>query len=350
MKDSLNNMKYIEKNKLVELIKELKKDYILIAPVKLKNFVLFRELKENEEPYLDFLNSRNSPKEFFFPQTENIVEFEGIIDKRVPEPENIEIKKRIILGMRPCDIKSILILDKLFINEDYVDNYYKRLRDNTLIFGFGCNKPRTTCFCTSLESGPFFKEGSDGFITDIGDKFIIEGITEGGKKLIEKLENADEDMVKAKGEIEKNANDTVPSSVKVEKIPQKLREMFEHPIWEEISERCLGCGVCTYLCPTCHCFDIQDEVIDERGRRVKNWDSCMFPIFTLHGSGHQPREFRYQRMRQRIMHKFNYYEENFGVIACCGCGRCITQCPVNIDVREIIDLINNVKLAVSNAK
>ncbi|MCK4576793.1 4Fe-4S dicluster domain-containing protein [candidate division WOR-3 bacterium] len=339
MKDSLKNVKYIEKDKILDFIKVLQKDYTVIAPKKVKDFVLFGELKDNEEPYLDFLNSRKSPKEFYFPQTETIVEYEGIIDKRVPKFSENDMKKRIIFGIRPCDVKSTLILDKLFVNEDYIDDYYKRLRDNTLIFSFGCNNPKTTCFCASFECGPFSEEGSDAFITDIGDKFIIEGITEQGNKIIDKLPDGDGGMLKKKKEIKKNSDNVVSCIENIQKIPEKLRGMFENPVWEEISERCLGCGVCTYLCPTCHCFDIQDEMIGEDGRRVKNWDSCMFPIFTLHGSGHQPREFRFQRMRQRIMHKFNYYEENFNIIACSGCGRCVTECPVNIDVREILEKI-----------
>jgi len=339
MKDSSKSTKYIEKEKLGAFIVELQKEYVVIAPKKVKEFVLFEIIRENEKPVLDFRNSRQSPKEFFFPQTENIVEYEGIIDKRVPLTRDTEMQKRIIFGIRPCDIRSILILDKLFINEDYVDSYYKRLRDNTLLFAYGCNEPRTTCFCSSFGIGPFEELGTDGFITDLSDGYLVEGISCEAKKAITKLPDAAKEIIEKKEKCKKLSNERAASSVPIDTIPEKLRTMFEHPLWEEITERCLGCGVCTYLCPTCHCFDIQDEMIDEKGRRVKNWDSCMFPIFTLHGSGHQPRELRYQRMRQRIMHKFNYYDDNFGIIACSGCGRCVTECPVNIDVREILNKI-----------
>lgn len=341
MKDSSKSIKYIEKTKLKEFLSNLMKDFTVIAPKKVKDFVLFVELKNNEEPYLDFFNSRQSPKEYFFPQTEDIVTYEGVIDKRVPKDEEKEIKNRIIFGIRPCDIKSIQILDRLFINDDFVDSFYKRLRENTVLFAFGCNTPRTTCFCSSFENGPFSPSGSDAFITDLGDSYLIEGFTVKGNKIIEHLPDGTKEMIKKKEEQEKRSNDAITSVNEIDTIPEKLREMFENPVWEEISERCLGCGVCTYLCPTCHCFDIQDEMVGEKGRRVKNWDSCMFPIFTLHGSGHQPRESRFQRMRQRIMHKFNYYDENFKIIACSGCGRCITECPVNIDVRETLEKIKS---------
>jgi sulfhydrogenase subunit beta (sulfur reductase) len=341
MKDSSKSTKYLEKEKIKDFIAELQKDFTVIGPKKTNDFVLFEELSKDEVPYLDFLNSRQSPKEFFFPQTENIVTYEGIIDKRVPKDEEYSIRKRLIFGIRPCDIKSIQILDRLFMNEDYVDNFYKRLRDNTVLFSYGCNTPRTTCFCSSFDNGPFSSEGADAFITDIGDSYLIEGITDQGKQIIEQLPNATKEMIGKKEEQEKKSNEAVAALKDIDTIPEKLRDMFENPVWEEISERCLGCGVCTYLCPTCHCFDIQDEMVGNEGRRIKNWDSCMFPIFTLHGSGHQPREERFQRMRQRIMHKFNYYKENFDIIACSGCGRCVTECPVNIDVRETLEKIKS---------
>ena len=124
-------------------------------------------------------------------------------------------------------------------------------------------------------------------------------------------------------------------------MPDKLWEVFDHPIWKEVAERCLACGACTYLCPTCHCFDIQDEVMKSSGQRVRNWDSCMFPLFTLHGSGHNPRTRQGERWRQRLQHKFNYYVENFGCTACVGCGRCIVNCPVNIDIREVLERVRN---------
>ncbi len=339
MKDSSKNIKYIEKSALPHFVKNLQKEYSVIAPRIVEGMFLFGVLGENEQPVLDFTNSRQSPKEIFFPQTENLMDYEGVIDTRTPTIEEKNGKDRIILGMHPCDVSSILILDKLFINEDFVDPHYKRLRENTTIFAYGCNIPKSTCFCTAFGGGPFQPSGADAFITDVGEGYLIEPISDKGKSMIESLSDASTEMLNKKKEIEKQAKGLMNETIDVTGIPEKLRGMFEHALWEEITERCLGCGVCTYLCPTCHCFDIQDETIGEKGRRIKNWDSCMFPLFTLHGSGHQPREFRYQRMRQRIMHKFNYYEENFGIIACSGCGRCVTECPVNIDVRETLKKI-----------
>jgi ferredoxin len=111
---------------------------------------------------------------------------------------------------------------------------------------------------------------------------------------------------------------------------------FDDGRWEELTVRCLGCGSCTYLCPTCHCFDIADEARLYKGRRIRTWDSCQFPLFTKHASGHNPRRNKKERLRQRFMHKFSYAVENTGTALCVGCGRCIAGCPVNLDIRDVI--------------
>jgi sulfhydrogenase subunit beta (sulfur reductase) len=171
-------------------------------------------------------------------------------------------------------------------------------------------------------------------MTLLGDDLLLEPLSGKGEKLVEDLGDAPSSMLEEKEKERKKAEESMTAKIDIEGLPDKLKGMFDHEVWEIITEKCIGCGVCTYLCPTCHCFDIQDEATDRGGRRVRNWDSCMFPIFTFHGSGHQPRTKKHQRMRQRIMHKFNYYVENFGVIACVGCGRCITECPTNEDLRD----------------
>jgi ferredoxin len=117
--------------------------------------------------------------------------------------------------------------------------------------------------------------------------------------------------------------------------------LYEADFWDDIAFSCINCGTCTYLCPTCWCFDIQDEVHGKHGIRERNWDSCMFPLFTLHGSGHNPRGQKVQRVRQRFMHKLKYYVDKYGDgIQCVGCGRCIQYCPVNIDIRKVCQLMN----------
>ena len=120
--------------------------------------------------------------------------------------------------------------------------------------------------------------------------------------------------------------------------------MFDSPFWDDESMSCIRCGICTYLCPTCHCFDINDEVISSyplKGKRVRTWDNCQFPDFTMHSSGHNPRPDKASRLRQRILHKYNYFVEKYGHYQCTGCGRCVSKCPVGIDIIEVLNKVND---------
>jgi Pyruvate/2-oxoacid:ferredoxin oxidoreductase delta subunit len=139
----------------------------------------------------------------------------------------------------------------------------------------------------------------------------------------------------AKG-VEGKATEKVKASIPVDGIEKKLDQMAESPYWERVQEKCLGCRVCTYLCPTCHCFDIVDEAVTNKGRRVRNWDSCLSSLYSQETSGHNPRPTNRERTRQRLMHKFNYFPKNFDRIACVGCGRCILYCPAHFDIRQTI--------------
>ncbi|TET47543.1 4Fe-4S ferredoxin [candidate division TA06 bacterium] len=315
-------------------VENLVKSQTVMGPTRTKKGICYKPIKDGKDLVLEWGNSLIGPKEFLFPQNEILVRFEGYVDSAVPVGEAEKVGPIVVFAARPCDARAIAILDKLFINEDYVDDYYRARREATTLICFSCNQPRPTCFCTSVGGGPFDATACDVAMARISEDYLVEALTEKGEKLVKDLPDADPSLLEKKEKLKKSAEESITTKLDLEGIPEKLKGMFEDPIWEEITDKCIGCGVCTYLCPTCHCFDIQDEAVDDNGKRIRNWDSCMFPIFTYHGSGHQPRDKRHQRMRQRIMHKFNYYVENFGVIACVGCGRCITECPTNEDLRD----------------
>jgi ferredoxin len=124
--------------------------------------------------------------------------------------------------------------------------------------------------------------------------------------------------------------------VRAEDTARRLSEAYKSPVWDVVSQKCLGCGTCSFLCPTCHCFDVTDDVRRGAGRRVRTWDCCAYPLFTLHASGHNPRPAPRERWRQRIMHKFRYAVENFDAVFCVGCGRCVRNCPVSLDLRTVL--------------
>jgi sulfhydrogenase subunit beta (sulfur reductase) len=334
--------KFIEKSELPVLIGELTKEYEVFAPVKEKSIVSFERICYENQAYLNFRNTKKPLKEVFFPQTETLFTYRtGKKDVEVVESPGVK-GKRVVLGVRPCDARSFVLLDKLFSSGEYKDLYYLEKRKNTTVFGLACNHPLSTCFCTSLGGSPFGKEGMDLLLQDINDKYLIEAVTERGEELIKKfpwLNDAEKADIERAKKLSEDAENAVRSKISVKDVSEKLDRMFDDRLWDQIHQKCLGCGVCTFLCPTCYCFDILDEETEE-GKRVRIWDSCQFPCFTLQSSGHNPRPSGKERMMQRIMHKFNYVVKNYGESFCVGCGRCIQECPVNLDIREIIKAIS----------
>jgi len=334
--------KVIEKSKLPALIAELANEYEIFAPVKEKNIVSFERLSSGNEAYLGFRNTKKPPKDVFFPQTETLFTYRiGKKDVEIVESPAVEAKM-VVLGVRPCDARSFVLLDKFFSSGEHKDLYYLEKRKNTTIVGLACNRPLSTCFCTSLGGNPFGKEGMDLLLQDINDKYLIETVTERGEELVKKfpwLKDAEKADVEKAKRLSEDAENAVKSKVSVKDVSEKLDRMFDDPLWDQIYQKCLGCGVCTFLCPTCCCFDILDEGTEER-KRVRIWDSCQFSCFTLQGSGHNPRPSGKERMRQRIMHKFNYFVKNHGESFCVGCGRCVQECPVNLDIREVVGAIS----------
>ncbi len=325
----------INKEDLKKLIAAVTAKGTFYGPAAGSSGVTLSELEADGELVLDYANFMLPPKRCFFPQSEVISTSNGEGVSEAPLPA----EKSVIFGVRPCDALSLLHLEKVFLDEQYNDPYYRARRDNAVIISIACNEPLDTCFCTSVGGDPAGRDGADIVTFDIGDALLWEAVTSKGEGFMKahaalfRVPTAAE--TKTRDEQAAAAAKKMPT-VNADGITENLKGNFDSPVWEKIGERCLGCGVCTYVCPTCHCFGIYDEKSDAGGRRIRAQDSCLFSAFTLEASGHNPRKSHGERMRQRIMHKFRYTAENFGNIFCVGCGRCITRCPVNIDLRETI--------------
>jgi len=338
--------KIVKKSGLDDLLKSLAESYTVFVPKTDGQAVSFGPLED--EVLLDFQNSRMSPKDFFFPQSERMFEYvtdpaseeANILKSCLKEPES-----RLIFGIRPCDAKAFMVLDKIFTNDQYEDVFWTTKRDASVVVGLGCNNPCPACFCTSVGTGPFHEEGLDILVYDLGEDLLLKPVTGQGEQVLEQaggLTDADDKALKAGADLKTGAEAAIASHVETDNIEEReVMELFEAEHWEKVQERCLNCGVCTYVCPTCHCFDIQDEVAGDVGDRIRNWDSCMSWLFTAHGTGHNPRPNKMSRVRQRFMHKFKYIPvKRDGDIGCVGCGRCIVSCPVNIDVRDVVRDMN----------
>ncbi len=330
-------------------VKELV-SYKIYAPQKNGDLWNFETIKKPESINLDFPNTVLPPKNIIFPQREVLLEFESSNENKLQVKETLpDDDPTIIFGVRPCDAKALTLTDKVF-SGDFKDPYYWKRRNSTVLIGLACNiPPSPNCFCLSVGGSPHSKEGLDILMTDLGDKYFVESLSEKGstlinlaKPLFQQPKAADKKAVeKTQAEAEKKITRQIKD---IKKIPSILKNMFDSPLWDEESLSCLRCGICTYLCPTCHCFDINDEVASSspvKGKRVRTWDTCQFPDFTMHSSGHNPRPDRASRLRQRIFHKFQYFVERYQNYLCTGCGRCISKCPVGIDIIEVLDKVRD---------
>ncbi|HOU23383.1 MAG TPA: 4Fe-4S dicluster domain-containing protein [Anaerolineae bacterium] len=337
--------KTIAKKDINAFVEQLLRDYTVYAPAREANYVTFRQVASPEEVVWDCLVTRKPPKDLFFPQTETLFVYAETADGlQVQPPEGVK-RDRILWGIRPCDLQALSVQDSVFDTKDASDTYFMDKRRNTTLVGIGCNQPLSTCFCTSVGGGPFKKEGTDLFLTDIGDAYLAEAFTPKGKLLLGKgsFKVATKADLKAAEDAEAAALKRLPTPIDLEATKQHLDKMIDSPFWDEVQATCIGCGVCTFLCPVCHCFDIVDEGTASCGVRVRNWDTCQYCIYSLEASGHNPRPTQRERVRQRLMHKFNYELANQNVVGCVGCGRCVQLCPVNLDIRQILGGIGAAK-------
>ena len=204
--------------------------------------------------------------------------------------------------MRPCDAQAVQLLDTVFEQEQYTDPFWIKRQEKTIKIGLGCHVPCANGFCTTVGYGPFNKDGLDVLLTDLGDSFLVEVLSESGKTLFENLHEASEELLNQAKEIQNKAHDAMPIAFETENLKEKIDQNFKSDYWDEVSRSCLGCGVCTFLCPTCFCFDIVDEV--QRQERVRNWDTCMFRIYSLEASGHNPRPSRVERTRRQATNAY----------------------------------------------
>ncbi len=332
-------MRKISIEKLPALFAEISASETLYLPIDTKAGAKFEKWDETKT-LSSALNTVRSAKDFFFPQTENLMDFkiEGknieVIDSRK------ETEDFVIFGIRACDVKSFDVLDRVFLAEP-VDTYYMNRRNHGVIMSVACTRPAETCFCKTFDIDAAEPEG-DIVCYKTDDALYMDAKTEKGKKLLLSLEKITEDADnKAVEEQKKTIRE------RLEKLPLaslkkdafgsgKTEEFFNAPEWAELSESCLGCGTCTFVCPTCQCYDIKDFNTGHGIKRFRCWDSCMYSEFTKMSAG-QPRLTQLERFRQRFMHKLVYYPtNNDGLFSCVGCGRCLSKCPIQMNIVKVM--------------
>lgn len=290
--------------------------------------------------YSNALNTLRSAKDFFFPQTEDLVDFK-MSGKNI---EIIDIRKEaedfVIFGVRACDAKSFFILDNVYLSEP-VDSYYKNRREHGTVITMACTKPSETCFCSTFGIDAT-QPGGDVECANDGENIFFEAKTEKGKAFIESISSLLEEGDTAALDASKAKTKEILAKLPLADLStesfggDRLTELFNSDKWAGLSETCLGCGTCTFVCPTCQCYDIKDFDTGHGIKRYRCWDSCMYSDFTKMAHGN-PRLTQLEKFRQRFMHKLVYYPSNYnGEFSCVGCGRCLAKCPISMNIVKVM--------------
>jgi len=285
---------------------------------------------------LDMVNTTLPPKDVLFPQTQKMYRFTTGPDAAFEEISDAE--EQILFGARPCDAQSIDCLDKVFLSGEYTDAYYADKRGKLTIVAAACAKAAPTCFCRSMGVDPGGAPNADLLLAPTAGGWNLHCQSDKGKAVLEALSGLLED---ADGQALPPAQPELV--VDMAPVAEKISTMFEHPIWDELHRPCIGCGTCTFVCPTCYCFEMGPEMHGAEGTEMRYWDSCMFSEYTRMAGGHNPRPSAKERLRNRYLHKLSYFVERYGQTLCVGCGRCVEKCPANLDISRAIEMIGEAK-------
>jgi ferredoxin len=317
----------ITRDALLDWLDDLATHTVLLAPTVTAEHSRFAAVQSVSELDLDLRKTDLPPKEHFLPATHPLFTIEQGEDRlRIIEPE--PGGDRVLFGIRPCDARALRVLDTLFIDEEPIDPYYAERRQQTTLVGLACSEMGDECFCTSVGISPDEAGDVDVMLYAQGEDYAAQVVTEKGARLVEGLSLTRADR----------QPDAAPAKAQVPVLPpEKWPERFSNSYWARLAERCLSCRACTYVCPTCRCFDVRDcESGNGSIERLRAWDSCLGEGYRRIAGGHNPRPTKTERLRNRFYCKFCYYPQDFGPVACVGCGRCITTCPVNVDVVEVL--------------
>ncbi|MBT3313172.1 MAG: 4Fe-4S dicluster domain-containing protein [Anaerolineae bacterium] len=307
----------------------------------------FRLTKTNHERYFDYIPGAHSWKQFLFPSRTELFTLRKNDNWQTELPSE-EQPKYAFIGVRGCELSAIQIQDDIFMRDDFTDPIYAKRRQNLFILSINCLHPANACFCTSMQTGPKAGAGFDLSLTELDDVFLLEVGSEMGRLILNgmPLEAASAFVLQAAQKGLERAARQMTRELDTSDLPELLTLNLNHPHWHEIAERCLSCGSCTQVCPTCFCWDTVDtsDVLGKETKRERVWDSC-FNIGYSYQAGGNTRPTIHSRYRQWLSHKLGTWVEQNGTLGCVGCGRCIVWCPAGIDLTEEVPVFREDKKA-----
>lgn len=333
-------MYQIKKDRLPELFAAMAKTQDLFLPIRKADQTNYGLWTEEVQVDLDTLKTVKSGKDCFFPQSETLYNCKKEDGKLSIDPAKLTDAPFVVFGMRACDVQGLKVLDNVFLN-DPVDSFYAARREHGTVVAIACHEPEETCFCKVFGIDAA-NPGADVAAWFVGEELYWKALTEKGETLTESVKalfaETDEKAVEEEKKQIQAIIEKLPfSHLDLSRFtPERTMELFDSPLWEEMFKPCLACGTCTFVCPTCQCYDIKDFNTGSGVQRYRCWDSCMYSDFTMMAHGNM-RTSQMQRFRQRFMHKLVYYPaNNDGMFSCVGCGRCVSKCPASLNIVKVI--------------
>lgn len=330
----------IEKSAIAALLADIAKDCTVYVPSVVDGTSRFCRYDEGVDVRLDLLNTKLPPKDLLFPATERMYRWSRGSDGLSIESEAGASEPFVVFGARPCDVASIERMDDVFLTKGYVDEFYQARRQAMTLVAIACAKPGPACFCDSMGASPNAAPAADVLLCPVDATYEVYAQTPKGEALVAGWQIAAKN-VNAQNQAPANAQCSL--KVSMDGVAQALPSLFDSELWQEVANTCLTCGTCTFVCPTCHCFDISQQRRANEGERFRCWDSCMFSDYTLMAGNHNPRATKASRVRQRFMHKLCYFQQRYGSPLCVGCGRCMSSCPAGVDIVRIIERVGELK-------
>jgi len=313
------------------------------VPKRAESHYVFSRYDPSAEASVDFNNIRvcTPVKEFLFPLRELAAVF--------PEPvEPEEIKPFAVFGLKDCDLRSLECLDQVFLEKDFEDQFYIARREKMFIISTDCFDPGESCFCNVLDGKPYADRGFDLNVSQVTDGFIVEAGSQKGREFVDKhselFTKPSDDALAERDRIRAETQEQLEQNNAELKFDAPIRDMmnktYDSDVYDAEAETCVECQACTRVCPTCHCFYLYDTKQKDYFTKMKMWDSCMRMAYAEVAGGANPRKILGDRLRHRLMHKFVYFLDRYGLQMCIGCGRCVDAEAGNIDIRAVLKKLN----------